>query len=168
MSNNSVLTALNNLTLNGTITLGNSNSGERDRFQRHSDAGPGNAGAVVFSGSSNLNDVSEDAGSGTLTIGSGITIDGQSGYIGFDPNLSVGSGDGSVTNSGDDPIGWRRNPGHQHRFGFHSIRVPLGAASGSSQSPSILRWKLTDKGIFAQFIGRSNYILQNNLSGTAT
>jgi RHS repeat-associated protein len=87
----------NGLTLDGTATLGNgSQYGYLDFIGTQTLAGNG---TVVFAGSSNRNALLLPNYNTTLLIAAGITIHGQTGYIGNDPYLG-GDNRISVVNQG--------------------------------------------------------------------
>ena len=90
------VTVKNGLTLNGTATLGGGNAYGVLDFTGNQTLG-GN-GTVVFSGTGLYDGVS--LASGTLTIGSGITIHGQQGYVGYDFALGGTAANISVINRG--------------------------------------------------------------------
>ena len=72
------------LTLNATLTLGDSN-GYYGLVDFEGTQTLDGTGTVVFSGPSSFNSLG--LSSGTLTIGSGITVEGQSGYVGYSPSF---------------------------------------------------------------------------------
>ena len=91
------------LTLNNTtVALGNS-SGNYGilRFSDANSVLDGTNGSVVFSNLSNsyANTLQENLAGGTLTIGSGITIHGGTGSIGYNPNIG-GPANVAVINQG--------------------------------------------------------------------
>jgi len=95
LGNNSV-TIQSGLTLNGILTLGgSSNYGFLTFSGSQTLAG---SGTVVFTGTGLYNALGMS--SGTLTIGSGITIRGQSGYLGYSPDIGGSPGNVSVVNQG--------------------------------------------------------------------
>ena len=59
----------------------------------------GGTGTVVFGNSNSANSLLENTAGAALTIGSGITVKGQRGYLGYDPNLG-GSSNAVVVNNG--------------------------------------------------------------------
>ena len=85
---NSSLTVTDGLTLgNGSILIGNG-AGSYGDLSFEGAQTLGGTGTIVFGGSSAYNNridtASSGGDSGTLTIGSGITIEGQNGFIGLD------------------------------------------------------------------------------------
>jgi hypothetical protein len=88
----------NGLTLNGTVTLGNNGTGY-GYLEFEGTQTLGGSATVVFGSSSPANALWEDISGGTLTIGSDITVQGQSGYVGYDPSLG-GSANVAVVNQG--------------------------------------------------------------------
>jgi len=85
-TNSSPITVTSGLTLNGTINLGSANSSSTQSVLNFVGAQTlGGSGPIVFGNYySQINTATSNGDSGTLTIGSGITIHGQSGMIGFD------------------------------------------------------------------------------------
>ncbi len=91
------------LTLNGTLSLGNSTTMGWLNFDGNETLG--GTGTVVFGAANNIHlantysGLFETAAGGTLTIGSGITVHGDWGVIGYDDG-GQGSASGSVINQG--------------------------------------------------------------------
>ena len=97
LTGNSFIYIQNNLTLDGTLTLGDGSSYGVLYFESETSQTLGGSGTVVFSGTSSGDSLT--AYIETLTIGAGITVQGQNGYVGYDPNFG-GSPDVSVVNQG--------------------------------------------------------------------
>src|SRR5262249_38863165 len=97
VSGHNVLEIQDNLTLNGTLTLGDSLTYGLLDFV---DSGQtlGGSGTVVFSGGSPFNALGLT--SGTVTIGPEITVRGQSGYLGYSPTLGGSPRTIAVVNQG--------------------------------------------------------------------
>ena len=85
------------LTLNGTATLGDSTGFGLLYFEGTQTLG--GSGTVVFGTFDTRNALMVASAGTTLTIGAGITVQGQNGYVGYDPNFG-GSPDVSVVNQG--------------------------------------------------------------------
>ena len=94
--NNSVVVE-DGLTLNGTATLGDSTGFGLLYFEGTQTLG--GSGTVVFGTFDTRNALMVASAGTTLTIGAGITVQGQNGYVGYDPNFG-GSPDVSVVNQG--------------------------------------------------------------------
>ena len=88
------LDVIDNLILTGLIKIGNSSHYGVLQFSGAAQNLSG-TGSIVF-GSSSTDSIYTGAG---LTIGSGITIHGQNGYIGYNPNYSIQAGN-TFTNQG--------------------------------------------------------------------
>src|SRR4029077_15406289 len=85
------------LTLNGTATLGsNSSFGFLDFVNNET---LGGTGSIIFNGPKGANALLVNTFGVTLTIGPGITIHGQTGYVGWDPNFG-GDSEVAVINQG--------------------------------------------------------------------
>ena len=84
VTTDSYLYVKDGLTLNATLTLGDSN-GYYGLVDFEGTQTLDGTGTVVFSGPSSGNSLG--LSSGTLTIGSGITVEGQSGYVGYSPSF---------------------------------------------------------------------------------
>ena len=82
LTGNSAISIVNGLTLNGTATLGSSVYGGYLSFNGTQTLG--GTGMVVFGNSHNYNALLETTAGAALTIGSGITVRGQTGYLGYD------------------------------------------------------------------------------------
>ena len=77
------VTVTDGLTLGGTIDLGSANGSTQDAIFFDGAQTLGGTGSIVLGGASNtIGTASSGGDSGTLTIGSGITIEGQDGTIG--------------------------------------------------------------------------------------
>ncbi len=87
----------NNLTLDGTLTLGNSSTYGSLYFASATNT-LGGSGTVDFSGPGPYNAVG--LASGTLTIGPGITVQGQTGYVGYSPGIGGSPSSITVVNQG--------------------------------------------------------------------
>ena len=85
------------MTLNGTATLGDSTGFGLLYFEGTQTLG--GSGTVVFGTFDTRNALMVASAGTTLTIGAGITVQGQNGYVGYDPNFG-GSPDVSVVNQG--------------------------------------------------------------------
>ena len=83
------------LTLNGTATLGGSGGSNWGYLDFNGSQTLGGTGTVTFTGPGPYNALA--LSSGTLTIGPGITVGGQSGYLGYSPYLG---GSPTVVNQG--------------------------------------------------------------------
>jgi RHS repeat-associated protein len=96
-NNGATITITDGLTLNGIVAMGNaggSTYGELDFVGAQTLSG---TGSIVFGarGNNGINTAGSNGDSGALTIGSGITIDGKSGTIGYN---GVGTGsEGTAT-----------------------------------------------------------------------
>ena len=99
VSGDSSVTVEDGLTLNGTLTLGAMSSNVYGYVNFAGSQTLGGAGTVVFGQDSPNTLLVSDAGT-TLTIGSGITVRGQSGAVGYNPSLGLGTTNGSVVNQG--------------------------------------------------------------------
>ena len=73
------------LTLNGTATLGGSGGSNWGFLNFNGSQTLGGTGTVTFNGPGPYNALG--LSSGTLTIGPGITVRGQSGYLGYSPDI---------------------------------------------------------------------------------
>ena len=93
LTGNSLIYIQDNFTLDGTLTLGNSSSYGVLYFESGTNQTLGGSGTVLFSGTNP--DDSLALSSGTLTIGSGITVQGQNGYVGYSP--AIGGSPSSIT-----------------------------------------------------------------------
>ena len=104
----SVLAVTGGLTLsNGSILIGSGAGSTTGDLTFEGAQSFGGTGTIVFGGGNPYNDrldtASSGGDSGTLTIGSGITIEGQSGFIGLDgggagtPLILEGTVDGDVS-----------------------------------------------------------------------
>ena len=98
VSGNNSVVVKNGLTLNGTATLGGGGNNNYGFLNFSGSQTLGGSGSVVFTGSGPYNSVGLSAG--TLTIGSGITIRGQSGYVGYSPVIGGNPANISVVNQG--------------------------------------------------------------------
>jgi fibronectin-binding autotransporter adhesin len=92
------VTIKNGLTLGGTLSLGDAAATTYGFLAFQGAQTLGGTGSVVFGGSNDNSLLSNDSSS-TLTIGSGITVNGKNGYIGFSPFLG-GSSAAQVINNG--------------------------------------------------------------------
>jgi hypothetical protein len=92
------LTVSNCLTLNGTATLGGSGSNNYGYLNFSGSQTLGGSGTVVFSGTGLYDSLG--IGTGTLTIGSGITVKGQTGYVGYSPEVGGSPSSITVVNQG--------------------------------------------------------------------
>ncbi len=102
MINNNSAEITNGLTLSGTLSLGNSTTMGWLNFNGNETLG--GTGTVVFGAAKNITSANTYSGlfetaNGTLTIGSGITVHGDWGVIGYDDG-GQGSASGSVINQG--------------------------------------------------------------------
>ncbi|MDB5329637.1 MAG: hypothetical protein JWP03_788, partial [Phycisphaerales bacterium] len=97
LSGNNSITILDGLTLDGTATLGSSGNGGYLVFSGSQTLG--GTGAVVFGTASSFNSLAASGTNAVLTIGSGITVSGQTGYLGYDPTIGIGS-TASIINQG--------------------------------------------------------------------
>ena len=95
---NSLIYIQNDLTVDGTLTLGNSDLYGILYFVSGASQTLDGSGTVVFGGTS-LED-SLALSIGTLTIGSGITVQGQTGYVGFSPEIGGSPNNFTVVNQG--------------------------------------------------------------------
>ena len=87
----------NGLTLNGAVTLGDSSGYGYLNFQGTQTLG--GTSTITFGSTNTTNALLVPNANTTLTIGSGITVHGQNGYIGFDPNIG-GSSSVGIINQG--------------------------------------------------------------------
>lgn len=95
------LTVKDGLTLNGTVTLGGSGGGNYGYLNFNGSQTLGGSGTVIFNGPDPYNSLAvSDGQPTTLTIGSGITIRGQGGYVGFTPVLGGAVANISIVNQG--------------------------------------------------------------------
>ena len=130
----------NGLTLNGTATLGNGSQYGYLAFNGSQMLA--GTGTVVFAGSSNRNALWVPTYNNTLLIGAGITIHGQTGDIGYDPNLGGDSrvivvnqgtisadGGGTITLDADDGFS---NPGTVEAMNGSSFFVQGGLSNLAS------------------------------------
>ena len=129
LAGNSLIYIENDLTLDGTLTLGNSDLYGILYFVGGASQTLGGSGTVVFGGTSS--DDSLALSNGTLTIGSGITVQGQTGYVGFSPEIGGSPNNVTVVNQGTIQANverWnhlrRRRQHHEHR---HAQRRPTAA-----------------------------------------
>ena len=99
VSGNAGVTVQDGLTLNGTLSLGATSSNVYGYLSFAGSQTLGGTGTVVFGQDSPNTLLVSDAGT-TLTIGSGITVRGQSGAVGYNPSLGLGTTNGSVVNQG--------------------------------------------------------------------
>ena len=99
MSGDTGVTVQDGLTLSGTLTLGAMSSNVYGYVSFAGSQTLGGTGTVVFGQDSPNTLLVSDAGT-TLTIGSGITVRGQSGAVGYNPSLGLGTTNGSVVNQG--------------------------------------------------------------------
>ena len=86
------------LTLDGTLTLGTAGSSTYGYVYFLDSQALGGTGTVDFAGSHPYNSLG--LSSGTLTIGSGITVQGQEGYIGYSPVVGGSPSNITVINQG--------------------------------------------------------------------
>ncbi len=86
----------NGLTLNGTVTLGDTNGYGYLQFVETQTLG-GN-GAVVFGSNNGNNTLGVGDSGATLTIGADIIVQGQTGYVGYNPNRGGNSDVGLINN----------------------------------------------------------------------
>ncbi len=93
------LTVTNGLVLNGTALVGNPTNGNYGAIGFAGTQTLSGNGTVVF-GDSGCNALSLIDGDTTLTIGSGITVQGQNGQMGYTPNCWGGPANVSVVNQG--------------------------------------------------------------------
>ena len=98
LAGNSFIYVQNNLTLDGTLTLGNGSAYGGLYFESDASQTLGGSGTVVFSGSGP--DDSLSLPSGTLTIAAGITVQGQNGYVGYSPETGGSYSNIAVVNQG--------------------------------------------------------------------
>ncbi len=101
--NANVLVSGGALTLNNaTVSLGNSSGSYGRMLFSDLAASLAGTGSVVFSNGSNslYNSLEENASGGSLNIGAGITINGGSGSIGYNPYYGSGPSNVSVVNQG--------------------------------------------------------------------
>ncbi len=83
------VTVTGGLTLNGTINIGNASRHTSGQLNFVGAQTLGGTGSIVFGGSGNqINTAASNGNSGTLTIGSGITIQGKNGTIGYNSTSS--------------------------------------------------------------------------------
>ena len=93
------LTVLDGLTVNGTLQVGNPTNQNYGRLDFSGTQTLGGSGTVMF-GNSPYYDALLLANSATaLTIGSGITIEGQNGWLGYSPYIG-GVQNGTIINQG--------------------------------------------------------------------
>ena len=98
LTGNALVYIENNLILDGTLTLGSGGNYGVLYFASQANQTLGGSGTVIFSGTNSDNTLGTYNGS--LTIGSGITVQGQSGFVGYSPVLGGGTGGITVTNQG--------------------------------------------------------------------
>ncbi len=107
-NNGANVTITGGLTLNGTIDLGNTSVSTYGRLNFVGAQTLGGTGSVVFGGptgyihNNQITTASNNGDSGTLTIGAGITIEGQYGSIGNSalPLINQGTIDANVSGGG--------------------------------------------------------------------
>src|SRR5580658_9047866 len=97
--NGADLNVLGGLTVNGTILLGNPDNGTYGGLSFASTETLGGDAAVVF-GQSGCNALSVSTAGDVLTFGPNVTIQGQSGQIGYAPSCFGGPQNVSVINQG--------------------------------------------------------------------
>jgi hypothetical protein len=97
--NGAALTVLDGLTINGTLALGNPTNSWYGRLDFSGTQTLGGAGTVVFGDEGYCNAL-RPSGGAALTIGSGVTIRGQYGVLGYDPYCYGGSSNVGLTNQG--------------------------------------------------------------------
>ncbi|HWE97612.1 MAG TPA: CARDB domain-containing protein [Tepidisphaeraceae bacterium] len=97
LSGNNSITILDGLTLDGTATLGISGNGGYLVFSGSQTLG--GTGSVVFGSASSFNSLAASGTNPVLTIGSGITVSGQTGSLGYDTTTGIGS-TASIINQG--------------------------------------------------------------------
>ena len=114
LTDNSFIYIQNNLTLDGTLTLGDSSSYGVLYFISGGSQTLGGSGTVLFSGTT-PNDSLALYG-GTLTIGSGITVQGQNGYVGYS-SLTGAAKQHYRCQPGDHPGRRQRRKHHRLRNG---------------------------------------------------
>ena len=93
------LTVLDGLTLNGTMLVGNPTNSAYGYVNFNGTQTLGGSGTVVFGNQPSYNSLRLTTGGTMLTLGSGITVRGQNGWIGYDPNFG-GPQNVSVINQG--------------------------------------------------------------------
>jgi len=98
LAGNSFIYIENNLTLDGTLTLGDGSSYGVLYFESETSQTLGGSGTVVFSGTSSDDSLAPYIG--TLTIGAGITVQGLNGYVGYSPEIGGSPGNVTVVNQG--------------------------------------------------------------------
>ncbi len=99
VSGDSSVTVQDGLTLNGTLTLGAASSSVYGYLNFMGSQTLSGTGTVVF-GQASPNTLLVGQAGTTLTIGSGITVRGQSGAVGYNPSLGLGTPDAAVVNQG--------------------------------------------------------------------
>ncbi len=99
VSGNGGVTVQNGLTLNGTATLGAASSNLYGYLNFMGSQTLSGSGTVVF-GQDSPNTLLVGQADTTLTIGSGITVRGQSGAVGYNPSLGLGTSNAAVVNQG--------------------------------------------------------------------
>ncbi len=89
VSGNNSVNIVNGLTLNGVATLGDAAVPSQFGFMSFAGAQTlGGSGTVVFGNSNSINGLYQSTAGAALTIGSGITVRGKSGSLGYHPNVS--------------------------------------------------------------------------------
>ena len=99
VTGNTSVTVKDGLTLNGTLTLGAVSSNVYGYLNFVGSQTMGGTGTVVFGQSTINNELVVSTAGTTLTIGSGITVRGQNGYVGYVPGFG-GSANVTVVNLG--------------------------------------------------------------------
>ncbi|MGO9916764.1 MAG: beta strand repeat-containing protein, partial [Isosphaeraceae bacterium] len=99
VSGDNSVTVQNGLTLNGTATLGAASSNLYGYLNFMGSETLSGTGTVVF-GQDSPNTLLVGQAGTTLTIGSGITVRGQSGAVGYNPSLGLGTSNAAVVNQG--------------------------------------------------------------------
>ena len=126
LAGNSFIYIQNNLTLDGTLTLGNSNLYGVLYFESETSQTLGGSGTVVFSGTGPLDSLGLT--SGTLTIGAGITVEGETGDVGYSPAIGGSASSITVVNQGT----------IQANVSGGAIEFTAGAGSSTVREPSTL------------------------------
>ncbi len=157
-TNSSHVTITNGLTLDGTIDLGNASGSTAGQLNFVGAQALGGTGSIVFGGSGgNAINTAANGDSGTLTIGSGITIDGKHGTIGYNnsgnetPLVNQGTIDNDVSGGGFNVYGanWTNSGTLQASNGGYLGLNIAGTNSGSiiaSGSTVVLSQTWTNNG----------------------
>ncbi len=112
------LTVTNGLVLNGTAYVGNPTNGNYGAIGFAGTQTLSGDGTVVF-GDSGCNALSLIDGDTTLTIGSGITVQGQNGQMGYTPNCFGGPAERERGQPGHDLGGCQRRHDYRQRPAVH-------------------------------------------------